>query len=70
MIGKVSGEMDEAALQRVVAVPDRVRVLGDKCLFESGVARRRGPMGIDLSEVGRRSYQDASPTTALQCKRC
>jgi hypothetical protein len=51
---------DEAAVDRLLAVPDQVRLLGDKCLFETGVARRRGPAGLDFEELGRRSYARAA----------
>lgn len=55
-----AAEPDEEALHRVLSVPEHVRVLGDKCLFEAGVARREGPRGLDLEELGRRSYAKAS----------
>ncbi|MEM7244390.1 MAG: AAA family ATPase [Acidobacteriota bacterium] len=51
---------DDQALHRLLAVPDHVRVLGDKCLFETGVARRKGPSGLDFEELGQRSYEKAS----------
>jgi hypothetical protein len=51
---------DEASLHRLLAVPDHVRVLGDKCLFETGIARRRGPDGLDFESLGRKSYTKAS----------
>ena len=51
---------DEAALQRLIGVPDQVRRLADKCLFETGVARRENPAGLDLESLGRRSYARAA----------
>jgi hypothetical protein len=51
---------DEATLHKLVGVPDQVRRLGDKCLFETGVARRQGPAGLDFEELGRRSYTRAA----------
>ena len=51
---------DEEAIGRLLSVPDHVRVLGDKCLFETGVARRKGPEGLDFEELGRKSYERAA----------
>jgi hypothetical protein len=54
------GEPDAAAIHRALAVPDKARVVGDKCLFETGVARTRAPRGVDLEDLGRRSYVRAA----------
>ena len=56
----LEAEADASAIHRALAVPDHVRILGDKCLFEAGVAGRKGPRGVDLTDVGKRSYQRAA----------
>ncbi len=60
-----SAAPDAEVMTRVLAVPAHVRTLGDKCLFETGVARRRGPKGLDLEDLGRRSYERASRILAI-----
>lgn len=52
--------LEPDSMHRLLAVPDQVRTLGDKCLFDSGVARAPAPRGLDLEELGRRSYDRAA----------
>lgn len=55
-----SSQVDPDSMHRLLAVPDHVRTIGDKCLFETGIARTTAPRGLDIEELGRRSYERAA----------
>ncbi len=46
-------------LYRVRRLPDDVRMIGDKALFDMGISGRRSVRGYDLEELGGRAYQMA-----------
>jgi hypothetical protein len=46
-------------LYRVRRLPDDVRLVGDKALFDLGVSQRRKVAGFDLGDLGRRAYRVA-----------
>jgi hypothetical protein len=41
-------------------LPEEVRLLGDKCLFDVGITRIRTYKGLDLHDLGTRAYRMAS----------
>lgn len=47
-------------LYRVRRLPDDVRVIGDKALFDLGLSGRQKVKGYDLNEVGARAYKMAA----------
>lgn len=47
-------------LARVGRLPEEVRLLGDKCLFDVGITRIRKYKGLDLQDLGTRAYRMAS----------
>lgn len=49
-----------AWLRRVRSVPDEVRLVGDKCLYDVGLFGKQSHEGHDLVELGVASYQRAS----------
>ncbi len=55
----------EEHLARVWSVPDVLRTYGDKCLYDVGLAGRTIFRGIDLFDLGPRSYGLASKVLAL-----
>ena len=44
----------------LAGIPDEMKVIGDKCLFDVGLIGRQVHGGHDLSALGRRSYETAS----------
>jgi MoxR-like ATPase len=52
-------------LYRVRRLPDDVRVIGDKALFDSGLLGLRRVKGYDLEELGARAYRIAGETLEL-----
>ena len=56
---------DEAQLVRIWSVPDRLKTYGDKCLYDVGLAGRTIFRGIDLADLGPRSYGLASRVLSL-----
>jgi MoxR-like ATPase len=52
-------------LYRVRRLPDDVRVIGDKALFDSGLLGLRRVKGYDLEELGVRAYRIAGETLEL-----
>ncbi len=50
---------------RVGRLPEDVRLLGDKCLFDIGISRIREYHGFDLQDLGVRAYRMASEILAL-----
>ncbi len=56
---------DEAQMVRVWSVPDLLKTYGDKCLYDVGLAGRTIFRGIDLSDLGPRSYGLASRVLSL-----
>jgi hypothetical protein len=52
-------------LYRVRRLPDDVRVIGDKALFDLGLSGRRCIKGFDLEELGVRAYQRAGEVLEL-----
>ena len=53
------------ALYRVRRLPDDVRVVGDKALFDSGLLGRQKVKGYDLAELGARAYRMAGQALEL-----
>jgi MoxR-like ATPase len=51
-------------LFEVRQLPDRVKAVGDKCLFDLGLSGQSDYQGIPLGELGPRSYQVASQILA------
>jgi len=49
-----------ASLRRVRAVPDEVRLIGEKCLYDVGLFGKRLHKGFELPELGVASYQRAA----------
>ncbi len=52
-------------LRRVRRLPDDVRVIGDKALFDLGLLGLREVRGYDLEELGARAYRTASDVLAM-----
>jgi hypothetical protein len=52
-------------LYRVRRLPDDVRVVGDKALFDTGLLGLRRVRGFDLGDLGARAYLAASETLRL-----
>jgi len=52
-------------LYRVRRLPDDVRVVGDKALFDSGLLGLRRVKGYDLEDLGARAYRIAGETLEL-----
>lgn len=50
---------------RIGRLPEDVRQLGDKCLFDIGISRIRAYRGLDLQELGVRAYRMASEILAV-----
>lgn len=53
------------ALYRVRRLPDDVRVVGDKALFDSGLLGLQRVKGYDLAELGARAYRTAAEALEL-----
>jgi len=53
------------AIRQIQRIPDDIRLIGDKCLYEVGMFGRRHLRGHDLSRLGRRSYLLASDVLHL-----
>jgi len=53
------------ALYRVRRLPDDVRVVGDKALFDSGLLGLQSVKGYDLAELGARAYRTAAEALEL-----
>src|SRR5262245_4134043 len=51
---------DSERLVRAGRLPDDVRQLADKCLFDVGISRLRRYRGLDLQDLGVRAYRLAS----------
>lgn len=51
---------DTERLVRAGRLPDDVRQLADKCLFDVGITRMRRYRGLDLHDLGVRAYRTAS----------
>ena len=56
---------DEAQMVRAWSVPDLLKTYGDKCLYDVGLAGKTIFRGIDLSDLGPRSYGLASRVLSL-----
>jgi ATP-dependent protease Clp ATPase subunit len=52
-------------LQRVRSLPDEVRMVGDKALFDMGMLGRREVKGYDLAALGAQAYRSASEALEL-----
>lgn len=52
-------------LHRVTRVPDEVRSIGDRCLYDVGMAGVRDYQGLSLEKLGVRSYQMAADILAI-----
>lgn len=55
-----TGSEADSAVYEVKRLPDRIKTVGDKCLFDVGLTGRDTYRGISLPELGRRSYRLAS----------
>jgi len=53
-------EIPTEALQQIRKIPDDVRVVGDKCLYDVGLFGRQSYQGVDLRHLGTRCYHLAS----------
>jgi hypothetical protein len=53
-----------ASLRRIRSVPDEVRLIGEKCLYDVGLFGKRLHGGYDLPELGVASYRRASEILA------
>ncbi len=52
-------------LHRVTRVPDEVRSIGDRCLYDVGMAGVKDYQGLSLEKLGVRSYQMAADILAI-----
>ena len=52
-------------LHKVTRVPDEVRGLGDRCLYDIGMAGVKDYQGVSLEKLGVRSYQAAADILAI-----
>jgi hypothetical protein len=52
-------------LHKVTRVPDEVRGIGDRCLYDVGMAGVRDYQGVSLETLGIRSYQMAADILAI-----
>ncbi len=55
-----SSDLDAGTIRQARRVPDDIKMVGDKCLFEVGLIGRHSSEGHDLVQLGRRSYLLAS----------
>jgi MoxR-like ATPase len=62
---QAGGDRETHRLSRVLNVPDVLRTYGDRCLYDVGLAGRDRFRGIDLKELGPKSYSLASRVLAL-----
>src|SRR5882724_3286813 len=62
-ISELSRREDEIpadAIHQIRSIPDDVRVVGDKCLYDVGLFGRQDYQGLDLRQLGVRCYHLAS----------
>ncbi|HKY31788.1 MAG TPA: AAA family ATPase [Candidatus Polarisedimenticolia bacterium] len=52
--------LTEEAIRQIRRVPDDIKMVGDKCLYDVGLFGKESHDGLDLTQLGRRSYQLAS----------
>ena len=64
-LGGGVGDAGGARLSRLIDVPDLLRTYGDRCLYDVGLAGRHTYRGIELKDLGPRSYVLASRVLAL-----
>ncbi len=64
ILDQTHGGGDEV-LYRVRRLPDDVRVVGDKALFDLGIQGLRTVKGYDLDQLGARAYRAAGESLAL-----
>ena len=60
LLERSGGEDDENRLYEVKRLPDRIKTVGDKCLFDVGLSGQADYNGIPLQNLGQRSYILAS----------
>lgn len=63
LISPLLAEAERSKLDLVARtgrLPDEVRLVGDKCLFDVGISRIRSFRGLDLQDLGIRAYRMAS----------
>jgi len=53
-------EIPAEAIHQIRSIPDEVRVVGDKCLYDVGLFGRQDYQGVDLRQLGVRCYHFAS----------
>jgi len=53
-------EISSEAIHQIRSIPDDVRVVGDKCLYDVGLFGRQDYQGLDLRQLGVRCYHLAS----------
>ncbi len=53
-------EMAAETIHQVRRIPDEIKIVGDKCLYDAGLLGRQAIAGHDLTTIGRRSYMLAS----------
>jgi len=53
-------EISSDAIRKIRSIPDDIRVVGDKCLYDVGLFGRQDYRGLDLRQLGVRCYHLAS----------
>jgi len=53
-------EVASEIITQIRRIPDEMKVIGDKCLFDVGLVGRQVHGGHDLSALGKRSYETAA----------
>jgi hypothetical protein len=57
--------LNSDTIRQIQRIPDDIKVVGDKCLYDVGLFGRHSYGGHDLILLGRRSYQMASEVLEL-----
>jgi len=65
LAGDGEDEIPAETIRQIRRIPDDIRLIGDKCLYDVGLFGRRDVRGHDLSRLGRRSYLMASEVLRL-----
>jgi hypothetical protein len=64
LVERTTRDEEPRLLFEVKQLPDRIKAVGDKCLFDVGLIGQSEYHGIPLDELGPRSYQVASQVLA------
>lgn len=54
------GDLTDETIHLIQRIPDDLKIVGDKCLYDVGLFGRHSYGGHDLIQLGRKSYQMAS----------